>query len=77
MENMDVSCVQDIWADGCFRVEILGAVCRTLYWKWAVMGGLWIRQPIEIALVRPLAAFPADPREWAKGLLFEPPKIGH
>ena len=67
----DMRTIQDLWVDGLVRVEILDDVARTIYWKWALLDGVWQKVPVEYAVLRPLSSFPISPREWPGALVVE------
>lgn len=48
--------ITDVWIAGADRVEILGNVFRTVYFKWKMIDGIWRRVAIDFATIRQLGA---------------------
>jgi hypothetical protein len=57
-EIIDNPNIQDIWADGIARVEVVGTVCRSIYFRWQLVEGVWRRVVIDAAIVKPAENFP-------------------
>jgi hypothetical protein len=64
MEILEPVAITDVIADGVQRIEVFGDNARIVYWHWRYRQGEWVKETLDVAIVRPISSFTSPFEQW-------------